>query len=81
VGKNNSQIGLRNILNFIKNNSHTNIILIGAPHRFDLLDSSCVNNDVEPFNNKLMKIIKPFKISSLLRIEKREKFSLDIVCI
>jgi hypothetical protein len=36
-------------------------------------DSSCVNNEVESFNNKLMKLTKPFKFSSLLRIEQRRE--------
>jgi hypothetical protein len=72
VGKNNSQSGLRNI-HFMKNNSHTNTILMGVPHRFDLSDPSCVNNEVDSFNNKLMTILKPFKLSSLLRIEQRRE--------
>jgi hypothetical protein len=73
VGKNNSQRGLRNILHFMRTNSHTNIILMGVPHRFHLSDSACVNNEVESFNNKLLKIIKPFSFSSLLRIEQRRE--------
>jgi hypothetical protein len=57
----------------MQNNSHTNIILVGVPHRFGLSDSSCVNNEVESFNNKLLKIIKPFNFSSLPRIEQRRE--------
>jgi hypothetical protein len=48
VGKNNSQNGLRNILHFLQNNSHTNIILMGVLHRFDLSDSSCVVMRLSP---------------------------------
>jgi hypothetical protein len=57
----------------VKNNSHTNIILMGVPSRFDLPDSSCVNNEIDSFNNKLVKIVKPFKFSTLLKIEQRRE--------
>ena len=69
VGKNNSKTGFRNILHFVKNNSHTNVTLITVPHRFDLLDSSCVNNEVHHFNGKLEKTVKLFKFSSFVRTE------------
>jgi hypothetical protein len=32
AGKNNSQNGLKHLVNFVKNNSHTNIIVMCAPH-------------------------------------------------
>jgi hypothetical protein len=32
VSKNNSQDGLKHIINFVNVNSHTNIILMGVPH-------------------------------------------------
>ena len=73
VGNNNSKASLRNISHYVKNNSYTNIVLIGVPHRFDLPDTSCVNKEVGPFSNKLMKIVKPFKLATLLKFEpKRE---------
>jgi hypothetical protein len=60
----------------VKNNSYTNIVLMGVPHRFDLADTSCVNKEVDSFNNKLMKIVKPFKLATLLKFEqKREHFT------
>jgi hypothetical protein len=56
----------------VKNNSHTNIVLKG----FDLPDTSCVNKEVDTFNNKLTKIVKPFKHATLLKFEqKREHFT------
>ena len=45
MAKNNSKTSLNNFLHFVKNNSHTNIILITVPHRFDLLDLPYVNNE------------------------------------
>jgi len=76
IGNNNSTAGLKNISHFVKNNSHTNIVLMGSPHRFDLPDTSCVNKEVDSFNNKLMTIVKPFKHVTLLKFEqKREHFT------
>jgi hypothetical protein len=46
---------------------------MGVSSRFDIPDSSCVNNEIDCFNNKLVKIVKPFKFSSLLRIEQRRE--------
>jgi hypothetical protein len=76
VGNNNSKAGLRNISHVVKNNSHTNIVMMGDPHRFDLPDTLCVNKEVDSFNNKLTKIVKPFKLSVLLKFEQnREHFA------
>jgi hypothetical protein len=49
--------------------------MMGVPHRFDLPATSCVNKEVDSLNNKLMKIVKPFKLVTLLKFEqKREHF-------
>ena len=53
--RNNSKTGLRNIAHFVNNKIHTNNVLMGVPHRFDLHDTSCVNKEVEFFNTKLTK--------------------------
>jgi hypothetical protein len=58
IGKNASPAGLKHISNFAKCMSHTNIMTMNAPHRYDLLASSCVNKEVEVFNRKLEKIMK-----------------------
>jgi hypothetical protein len=58
ISKDNSKMGLRHILNFVSNNTHTNIILLGVPHRHDLADWSCINNEINTFNRKLLKIMK-----------------------
>jgi hypothetical protein len=76
AGKKNSKAGLRNISYTVKNNSDTNFVLMGVPHKFDLPDTSCVNKEVDSLNNKLMKIVKPFKLATLLKFEqKREHFT------
>jgi hypothetical protein len=60
----------------VKNNSQTNIVMMGVAHRFDLPDTLCVNKEVDSFNSKLTKIVKPFKLATLLKFEqKREHFT------
>jgi len=59
VSKNNSQDRLKHVTNFVKMNSHTNIILMSVPHRHDLYEWSCVNSEVKAFNRKLVKLMKP----------------------
>jgi len=46
---------------------------MGVPHRFDLPDTSCVNKEVESFNNKLTKIVKPFKSATVMKVEQRKE--------
>jgi hypothetical protein len=76
VGKNNSQAGLRHIVEFVEANCHTNIILVSAPHRYDLSDWSCVNNEVKSFNRKLSKLMKPFQHVTVTKVDfKREYFT------
>jgi hypothetical protein len=37
---------------------HTNILIIPALHRHDLVKSSCINNEIQAFNRKLSKMTK-----------------------
>jgi hypothetical protein len=57
VSKNKASIALKHISNVVKVNNNTNIILLSPPHRHDLMDSSCVNNEIRSFNRKLMKYV------------------------
>ena len=56
-------------MDFVANNTHTNVALITAPPRHDLMQSSCVNNAVNSFNRKLKKLIKEHHHASLLEID------------
>ena len=49
-----------NITNFIRSANHTNIILISVPHRYDVTNSSDVNNKIKVLNRKLLKLAKMF---------------------
>jgi hypothetical protein len=57
IKKNETNKGLSHLKNFVITRQNTNIVLINAPHRFALQESSCVNKEVEVFNRKLHKII------------------------
>jgi len=45
VSKNNSQEGLKHLVNFMQSNSHTNILLMCVPPQHNLPEWSCVNNE------------------------------------
>jgi hypothetical protein len=58
--------GVKNILQFVMNNLHSNIINIMS-YRSDLPMSSCVNKEVSLFNKKIDKCCKSFNGVSLIR--------------
>jgi hypothetical protein len=74
VAKNNAKMALNHISNFVKLNNHTNIIVTNLPHRFDLIQHSCVNSEIRSFNRKLMKSLKPFNHVSMLEMCSERKF-------
>jgi hypothetical protein len=53
IAKNSSTVGMRHLLDFVINVTHTNVIVMSAPHRHDLMSNSCVNKEIEKFNRKL----------------------------
>jgi hypothetical protein len=59
ISRNDSRLAFRNV-NYIKNVKHTNVILIGAPFRYDTFDCSYLNNSIKLFNRKLSKLAKIF---------------------
>ena len=81
VGKNNSVNGLRNIVNFIQSNNHTNIILLSVLRHVDLMKSSCVNEEISKFNRKLGKLVKHLKHVSFVKLaDNRELFTQHGAC-
>jgi hypothetical protein len=60
VSRNETGKGLTQIRNFVKENSHTNVILMNLPNRQDLKATSCVNQEINIFNRKLCKHTKVF---------------------
>jgi hypothetical protein len=64
VGKNNSTKALEHIMDFIKANNLTIIILVTVPPRYDLMQSACVNSEIKSFNRKLKKMVKVYHRTS-----------------
>jgi hypothetical protein len=50
ISKNNFMKGLIHEINYLRNNQHTNNIIIKALQRFDLDWNSCVNKEVRKFS-------------------------------
>jgi hypothetical protein len=69
VSNNNSQAGLKHIVNFVQTNRHTNIILVRVSP-----DWPCVNYEVETFNRKLMELVKPFKNDKVVKADLEREF-------
>jgi hypothetical protein len=55
VGRNETNIGIRSLHEFISCHQHTNVIVLKVPHRYDLASNSCINEEVKIFNRKLDK--------------------------
>ena len=49
------------------------MIIIDAHQRFDLEASSCVNKDINAFNRKLNKIVKPYEHTSQLHLNRQRE--------
>ena len=58
MGRNETKQGINWIQNFVETNKHTNIILMEVPHRYDLIQDSCVNKEVARFNHIIRKRMK-----------------------
>jgi len=58
VNKNEANVGLKYLGKFVKNRQNTNIMIVTAPTRYDLQETSCVNKEIEVFNRKLHKVVK-----------------------
>ena len=75
IARNDSMQGLTSISRFVENLDHTNVVVVDAPHRFDLDTFSCVNKDVITFNRKLKKILKHYNHASQINLPmEREHF-------
>jgi hypothetical protein len=74
VSKNISKEGLKHLVNFVRSNNHTNIFLMCVPPRHDLPEWSCVNNETNVFNRKLLKLMKPYKHVSIVMADTDRKF-------
>jgi RNase H-fold protein (predicted Holliday junction resolvase) len=69
VARNESEKGLHQIKKFVENHKQTNVIVMSVPHRHDLEEKSCVNDDVKRFNRKLRKFMKVLGNSNVIEVE------------
>ena len=75
IVRNNSTAGMKHLLEFVTNANHTNIILVSAPHRYDLMSNSCVNVEVEKFNRKLRKSLEGFRKVEMIEVSERNLYT------
>jgi hypothetical protein len=66
IAINESEKGLTYLSNFVELCKNTNVIIIDAPKRHDLLESSCVNEEVDKFNRKLHKKMRVFEHAKVI---------------
>jgi hypothetical protein len=58
VAQNETLNALRHLKKFVSRKKCIKFIVITVPHRYDLMDSSCVNEEIKVFNRKLHKFMK-----------------------
>jgi hypothetical protein len=76
VYRNNPNEALMKIIKFIHNNGNTNIMILGIPHRHDLVEYSCVNRAIMVFNHKLKRVANSFKHVTIMECNyNREYFT------
>ena len=68
---------LQNITNFVKNNNHTNIILMNVPFLYDLPNSISVKRNISILNRKLQKLVKVFPHARFLEIDNNRNLFTD----
>ena len=67
---------MKHLLEVLISANHNNLILMNAPHRYDLMSYSCVNNEVEKFNRKLCKRLERFgKVELIDVVSERNLFT------
>jgi hypothetical protein len=74
IARNNPIVGMKHLLEFVINANHTNVILMSAPHRYDLIRNSCVNNEVEVFNRKLRERLERFGKVKMIDVVSERNF-------
>jgi hypothetical protein len=64
------------IVKFIKDNGNTDIMILGMPHRCDLVGYSCDSRRIQPFNYKLKKVVNSFNYVTVMECNyNREYFT------
>jgi hypothetical protein len=61
------------IVNFCEALTHVNIIILDIPHIYDLIETFCVNHEIQVFNRKLRKVTKLYKHVKVLVVSSNRK--------
>ena len=70
IARNNSNKGIKNMLECVRTADNTNVIVMSAPPRYDLIKDSCVNREVEAYNKKLGKKLQRFEKVEMIEVIK-----------
>lgn len=65
VAGNETRDCIRTLLDILPMLAHTNVVIVGIPHRYDLISLSYANNEIEKTNRKILKI----NIKCLLKVQ------------
>jgi len=68
INKNESIKGLKAVTQFVQSRSNTNVIVMNAPHRSDLEETSCVNTEIKRYNRKLNDIMRRYNHSKVINM-------------
>jgi hypothetical protein len=76
IAINESDKGLTCLFDFVEQCKNTNIVIVGAPKRHDLLKTSCVNEEMDKFNCKLHKKMRVFEYAKVIdNVSQRECYT------
>jgi RNase H-fold protein (predicted Holliday junction resolvase) len=74
ISKNNTKVAINQLSKFVEEKKNVNLVLMKAPHRHDLMPSSCVNNEVLKFNRQMEKKMKTYHNVKLFDTELDRKY-------
>jgi hypothetical protein len=74
INRDNAKEALKYIGNFVEDRRKVNIVIMNAPHRYDLIPSSCVNNEIVKFNRQSKKKMKIYDNVKILETDLDRKY-------
>lgn len=66
INRNETHIGLTHIREYVHARTNINVLVMTAPHRFDLNELSCINKEIQVYNHKLKKMMKVMQHSGIV---------------
>jgi hypothetical protein len=81
VARNEMNNGIRYVAHFLNRNIKTTVIILDVPHRFGLVNSSCVNIENIVYKRKLQKIVKTSNYMQIQNMIETEYATLSVECI